>query len=285
MADTNEAQRNYWNQDAGPVWVRNQASLDEQIGVHGEHAIARLAPRPGERILDVGCGCGETAVAIGERVGAEGAVLGVDLSEPMLARARERAAAAGLAHVRFQAADAQDTDLGAGAFDAVFSRFGVMFFGEPEVAFANLRRALRPGGRLAFVCWGPVGENAWVRVPMQAAAPFLPPQAPPDPTAPGPFAFADAERVRRILQAAGFAAIEVDRTEIPMTPAGGDPDSAAALFLDVGPLGRALREMGAGDDVRRRVQDAVRVAFESHVENGRLALGSTVWLVSAANGL
>ena len=281
MSEANPEQRAYWNEQAGPIWVANQERLDEQIRPHGELALAALAPKPGERVLDLGCGCGETSLALAARVGPKGFVLGVDLSDPMLARARARAAAAGLS-LEFVAADAQTAALGEARFDAAYSRFGVMFFAAPEVAFANVRRALRPGGRLAFVCWRPVAENAWVLVPMKAAAPFFPsPPSPPPPDAPGPFSFSDPSRVRRILEAAGFEAIRIEPADLAMTPGGGDLEQAAEIVLDVGPLGAALREMGAAPDVRERVRAAVRKAFEPHLRAGRVELGSAVWLVSA----
>jgi SAM-dependent methyltransferase len=261
MSDANREQRTYWNEQAGPIWVEHQARLDEQIRPHGQLALDALAPAPGERVLDLGCGCGETALALAERVGPDGFVLGVDLSEPMLARARERAGAAGLRSLEFVAADAQTAALGEGRFDAAFSRFGVM-------------------------CWRPVAENAWVRVPMGAAAPFFPsPPAPPPPDAPGPFSFGDAARVRRILEAGGFAGVQIEPVDLPMTPAGGDPERAAELFLDVGPLGAALREANAGPELREQVRGAVRKAFEPHLRAGRVELGSAVWLVQARRDL
>jgi SAM-dependent methyltransferase len=286
MSEANAEQRSYWNEQAGPVWVENQERLDQQIRPHGELALAALAPARGERVLDLGCGCGETALALAGRVGAEGFVLGVDLSEPMLARARARAAAGGLGQLEFLAADAQTAALGEARFDAAFSRFGVMFFAAPEVAFTNVRRALVPGGRIAFVCWRPVSENAWVLVPMQAAAPLFPSlPAPPPPGAPGPFSFGDAARVRRILEAAGFDDIQIEPADLAMAPGGGDLDAAAEMFLDVGPLGSALREMGAGPELRERTRQAVRRAFEPHLRNGRVELGSAVWLVQARRAL
>jgi SAM-dependent methyltransferase len=284
MSDANREQQSFWNEH-GPIWVRNQERLDQQIRPHGELALARLSAQPGEHILDVGCGCGETALALAAQVGASGTVLGVDLSEPMLARARERAAEAGLGQLSFRVADAEDADLGERRFDAVFSRFGVMFFAAPEAAFANLLAALRPGGRLGFVCWGPLAENAWVRVPMEAAAPLIDPLPSPPPGAPGPFAFSDPERPRRILEAAGFGSIAIERADVPMTPGGGDPAAAADLFLEIGPLGRVLREMGADSALRQRVKATVREALEAHVRGGRLELASVVWLVQAERGL
>jgi len=285
MSDANAEQRSYWNEQAGPIWVAQQEQLDLQIGPHGERAIARLAPAPGERLLDLGCGCGATTLALARRVAPGGHVVGLDLSEPMLARARERAAEAGLANLSFRVADVQTAPLDAGAFDAAFSRFGVMFFADPAAAFANVRGALRPGGRLTFACWRPVKENPWVLVPMAAAAPLLslPPPAPEG--APGPFAFGDAGRVRRILEQAGFADIAIDGVELPMTPGGGDLDAAADTLLQVGPLSSALREMNAGPALRDQVRGAVRKAFEPFVRDGRVELGSAIWLVQARRAL
>jgi SAM-dependent methyltransferase len=281
MAEANAEQRAFWNEQAGPLWVAHQERLDRQIGPHGEAALAKLAAQPGERVLDLGCGCGDSSLALARAVGPTGRVLGVDLSEPMLARARERAAAAGLAHAAFRAADLQTAPLEPGAFDAAFSRFGVMFFADPGLAFANVRRALRPGGRLAFVCWRPVAENPWVRVPMAAAAPLLSLPPPPPEGTPGPFAFGDAARVRRILTEAGFESVVIEPADLVMEPGGGDPDEAADLFLQVGPLAFALREAGADEALRAKVRGAVREAFAPHVRNGRVALGSAVWLVRA----
>ncbi len=201
----NAAQIDYWNATAGQTWARHQAQLDRQIEPLGLEALRALAARPGERVLDVGCGCGQTTLELAERVGAAGAVTGVDISSPMLAIAQARSVPDGAANPRYLECDAQTADLGQGQYDAVFSRFGVMFFSDPVAAFANLRKALTSAGRLAFVCWRPFSENLWIRAPMEAAQPFLPPSPPMDPTAPGPFAFADPDRVRSILSEAGFS--------------------------------------------------------------------------------
>jgi SAM-dependent methyltransferase len=281
VADANAEQRSYWNSQAGPLWVANQERLDRQIRAHGERALAALAPAEGERVLDLGCGCGDTSLALARRVGPRGFVLGLDLSEPMLARARERAAAAGLAQLAFRAADLQSDALEAEGFDAAYSRFGVMFFVEPELAFANVRRALRPGGRLAFVCWRPLAENEWVRVPLAAAAAHLPPPKPPPPGAPGPFSLSDAGRVERILARAGFEGIRLEPVDLPLVPGGGDLDEAVAILLEIGPLAAALREAGAEPALRARVAAELRRALAGHVREGRVELGSAVWLAEA----
>jgi SAM-dependent methyltransferase len=284
MSEANSEQQVFWNQ-AGPVWVAYQERLDRQIGPHGERALAALAAVPGERVLDIGCGCGDSSLALAERVAPGGHVLGLDLSEPMLARARERAAIAGLSNLSFRAADAQTDALGPASLDAAFSRFGVMFFADPVAAFRNVRTALRPGGRLAFVCWRPVAENDWVLVPMAAAAPYLSLPPPAAPGAPGPVSVGAAERVRGILEAAGFEGIRIEPAELPMAPGGGDLDEAADTFLEVGPLASALREMKADDSLRERVRLAVRASFEPHQRAGRVELGSAIWLVQARRAL
>jgi SAM-dependent methyltransferase len=283
VAEANAEQRAYWNEHGG-VWVAQQERLDRQIGPHGERALALLAPRPGERVLDLGCGCGDSALALARAVSPGGEVLGLDVSEPMLARARERAAEAGLANLRFDAADVQTAALPPDSFDAAFSRFGVMFFADPPAAFRNVRAALRTGGRLAFVCWRPAAENDWVRIPALAVATIVPLPPPPAEGAPGPFSFGDAERVRGILAAAGFTGVHIEAANLPMAPGGGDLDEAASLFLEIGPVAGALREQGAPPGLRERARLAVRAAFEPHVRNGRVELASAVWLVQARRG-
>ena len=192
----NAAQVEYWNQTAGPTWVELQDQLDGMIGPMGQAAIAALGPTPGEAILDIGCGCGRTSLQLAAAVGGAGKVVGADISATMLAVARARPVPSTSARPDFREIDAQTGDLGGGMFDAVFSRFGVMFFADPVAAFTNIRSALKGHGRLAFVCWRPLADNLWVRVPLEAALPLLPPLPPADPTAPGPYALADPVRLR-----------------------------------------------------------------------------------------
>jgi SAM-dependent methyltransferase len=279
MAETNAEQRAYWNEQAGPLWVQMQERMDAQIAAHGARALAQLNARPGERVLDVGCGCGDTALAIARAVGASGRVLGLDISAPMLARARERAAAAGLANASFELADAQTHALPAGAFDALFSRFGVMFFEDPAAAFTNLARALRSGGRVVFACWQPVAANTWVAAPMAALGSVLPLPPPPAPGAPGPFAFGDTEHVRAILAKAGFGEIAFRSEQLPMAMK--SVDDAAAFLTEMGPASRAIREAGGGEALREKAQAAIRTAIAPHARNGRVELPSAIWVVSA----
>jgi SAM-dependent methyltransferase len=279
MAEINAEQRAYWNEQAGPVWVSMQERMDVQIRAHGERALAQLGARAGERVIDVGCGCGDTTLTIAGAVGAGGRVLGLDISAPMLARARERAAAARLGQVAFELADAQSHALPESAFDALFSRFGVMFFASPTTAFANLARALRPGGRVVFACWQPPAANPWVSVPMGALASVVPLPPPPPPDAPGPFAFGETERVRGILGEAGLSDIQFLDERLPMTFA--DIDEAAGFLTEMGPASRAVREAGGGEPLREKAQSAIRDAIAPYAKGRRVELPSAIWVVRA----
>jgi SAM-dependent methyltransferase len=280
MAETataNADQVAFWNAAAGDTWTAMQAKLDGQIQPLGEAAIEVLGLKPGGRVADIGCGCGQTTAALARRVGARGSVLGVDVSRQMLAAARQSLAAQGPAQARLIEADAQTHPFEAESFDAIFSRFGVMFFEDPTAAFANILKGLKRGGRLGFVCWRPFAENPWMTVPLVAAQPFLPEPPPPsDPFAPGPFAFADPDRLRTILSAAGFAEIAVTAQDKAI----GAPnlDEAIETALKVGPLGARLREH---PDKAATVVGAIREALSAYATADGVRLGSATWIVSA----
>jgi SAM-dependent methyltransferase len=274
MTSANADQIDYWNDQAGQTWAEMQPLLDMQIGPYGARAIEALSPVASEHILDIGCGCGDSTLEIARRVAPGGSAVGVDISAPMLAVARHRAAATG-AGARFEQIDAQ-THHFEPVFDAAFSRFGIMFFADPAAAFTNIRSALRPGGRLAFVCWQEPVENPWLRVPLEAAIQYLPPQPPADPNEPGPFAFADPHRVHGILDSAGFGNVAILPYQIPI---GGFPlEQALTLALRVGPLGRLLRE---SPGQRPRAIDAVRAALAKHETPQGVFLQSATWIVTA----
>ena len=277
----NAAQIDCWNATAGQTWARFQEQLDRQIEPLGLEAMRARAPAPGESILDVGCGCGQTSLELATRVTASGAVSGADISVPMLEVARARLVPDGAATPVFHQVDAQTGDLGEGAFDAVFSRFGVMFFSDPVAAFANLRQALKPDGRLAFVCWRPFQEKLWMRVPMEAAQPFLPPAPPIDPQAPGPFAFADADRVQSILAGAGFSDVTLNAFNASI--GGSNLGQTVDLAFRVGPLGAVVREQ---PDLAATVAGAVREALAAYETPSGVLMPAAVWIVRArANSL
>ena len=244
----------------------------------GAAVMDRAAPMAGERVLDVGCGCGDTTLELARRVAPGGAVTGVDVSAPMLALARQRAAAAGLA-VTLINADAETHGLPAGAFDLGFSRFGVMFFNDPEAAFANIARSLRPGGRLVFVCWRAVALNPWVSIPLDAARPLFPDFEPPQPGAPGPFAFAEAGRVEAILSGAGFGDVTLESHHAALGVGEGDLDACVQGILRLGPVSRLLRE--ASDEAIAAAAVAVRDAVAPYHTGETLELDSAVWIVAA----
>jgi SAM-dependent methyltransferase len=268
-------QSTYWNEQAGPTWAELSPLLDRQIEAVGRRAVEALAPRPGERLLDVGCGCGATTLALAARVAPGGEAVGLDISRPMLEVARARLAAAGVAGARFVEGDAEAFDFAPERFDGLFSRFGVMFFSDPPAAFGNLLRALKPGGRMTFACWRDMAENPWMTAPLAAAGSLLPAAEPGDPDAPGPFALADAGRVRRILEAAGFAEVTIEPMDVQV--GGNTLDDSLTLALRVGPLGARLREAPE----LAPVAGAVRAVLAAHLRGGVVLMDGAVWIVGA----
>ena len=277
----NSEQITYWNQQAGPTWVAVQSLIDQQIRPLGRLAMERAELQPGQRVLDVGCGCGDTTIELAKRVAPDGQAHGLDISAPMLTRAAQQARAAGVTNASFELADAQTTELPAGRFDVLFSRFGVMFFADPAVAFTNLRSALRAGGRLAFVCWQTMMENPWMTVPMAAALQHIPPPPIPAPGAPGPFAFADPDRVRGILTTAGFRDVALEPVRMTLSVGGGnDLDATVDFILRMGPTARLLRD--ADDpELLPLVSASVREALTPYQTDKGVMMDSASWIVTA----
>jgi SAM-dependent methyltransferase len=283
MGEANREQIEYWNETSGRKWVQLAGRVEPQIAPLGLAAMDALRFAPGERVLDVGCGCGQSTLQLGERVGTGGEVLGVDISGPMLEEARHRGRAAGAQHVYFEQADAQVHGFEAASFDVVFSRFGVMFFEDPVAAFANLRGALRTGGQIGFVCWQELAQNPWMLRPVAAVGALIELPARPDPHAPGPFAFADAERVRGILEKAGFEQVRVESLERDLLVGGGGSlDETVQFLLQMGPAGAALRE--AGEDVRSRATTAVKAAIAPFATPDGVRMPSASWRITAHRG-
>ena len=274
----NDAQRDYWNTTAGPRWVENQEAMDRSLQEISRVLLDHAAPRPGERVIDVGCGTGATTLAIAERVGPRGSVLGIDISEPMLALAHHRAA--GRDNLRLQLADAQTHGFEPGAADLACSRFGVMFFEAPPVAFANLRRGLRAGGRLCFVCWGPLKANPWFAVPLKLAVDRLGPVEPPPPRAPGPLALSEPDYVTAILRTAGFTDIVIAEAH-PMLLGRASAAEEAELATRMGPLTRLLEaKRPAPESLAALVEDLTRALAQFETPDG-LRFPTTVFCVSA----
>jgi SAM-dependent methyltransferase len=276
--DKNTDQIAYWNGPNGQRWTDRQAEQDVLLAPVSKALIERAAAKPGDRILDVGCGCGSTSIALAGQVAPSGLVLGIDISGPMLARARELAPKG--APVDFALADATVYPFDPGSFDLLVSRFGVMFFAEPAVSFANLRRALRPAGRVAFACWREPRENPWMMAPLQAIyqhVPKLPPQGPEDP---GPFAFASEERVSRILGEAGYMRIEMEPVALSFDIAvGRGLDAAVQAALQIGPGSRALD--GHPPETRAAAAKSVKEMLTPYVRGQSVPLAGSIWIVTA----
>lgn len=269
----NQAEIENWNGPIGERWVTFQEALDARIRVYGEQVLRAAGLGAGMRVLDVGAGCGDMTLEAARTVGGAGRVVGVDISRPMLGRARERASTFSNVELVEHDASTFATDV---PFDAIISRFGVMFFDDPAGAFANIRSAIKPGGRLTFVCWQSLAANPWAAVPLSAVVTVLPAPAIPAPNAPGPFAFADPARVQELLTSAGWS----DVVLTPFTDAmmlGSDLEDALDYASRMGPSARLLRD--ADDATRARALEALRDTL-SPLAPG-FTLGSAVWVVTA----
>lgn len=272
----NHEQAALWNDASGRVWAQMQEVLDRMLAPFEEILVERAFPGEGGRVLDVGCGAGATTLAMARRLGPRGLCLGVDISAPLVAAAEARAAAEAMASAAFVRADAQTHAFTPDDVDAVISRFGVMFFDDPVAAFANLRRAARRHAALTFVAWRGPAENPFMTAAARAAAPLLPGLRAPDPGAPGQFAFADGERVRRILEESGWADVDVSPIDVASSVAEQD---LLAYATKLGPVGLALRD--ADEPTRARTMEALRAGFEPFVHDGAAHLTAACWLVRA----
>jgi len=272
----NQDQVDFWNGRMGHEWVVLQERMDANLSAIHEALMPFAAPQAGEAVLDIGCGTGTTSMALADAVGSRGRVLGIDISKEMLGLARRRAE--GCPNLAFEEVDAASARFQPD-YDLLFSRFGVMFFDEPGAAFANLHKAANPHGRLAFACWRGPQENLWASAPMAAAKPFLPEVPPPDPLAPGPFAFADPARIRAILEQGGFSHVHIEKFDGVMDM-GHDLEQAASYTLRIGPLARAAAELD--DEVKGRIAKAVKEALgQFRLRDGSIAPPVACWLVAA----
>jgi ubiquinone/menaquinone biosynthesis C-methylase UbiE len=271
----NEEQTTLWNGLGGRGWVEAQAALDRVLRPFEDLLVESVAVAPGNRVLDVGCGTGSTTLAFARVVGANGRAVGVDISEPMLTMARERAERE-RAPATFVQADAQIHAFEPASFDAIVSRFGVMFFDDTARAFTNLRRAARAGAELRFVAWRSAADNPFMTAAERAVAPLLPNLPARDPDAPGQFAFADRSRVRRTLEQSGWTGVDVAPIDVICTFSEQD---LHRYLTRVGPIGRVLQE--SDDRTRARITEALRSAFAPYVDGADVRFTGACWRVGA----
>lgn len=274
MTTANQTQIELWNGRVGAKWAALQVRMDAMLAPATAELVKRAGSVAGKRVLDIGCGNGVTCA---EWIKGGADVTGVDVSEAMLAVAAARTKS----RAKLILADAS-VWRGETPFDLAVSQFGVMFFAEPDVAFANIAANIRPGGRLLFVCWRSLAENQWTSVPLGAIRDLLPPAVPLEPAAPppGPFAFGERERVAAILRRAGFVDIQIHPMDIPVCFATeGGIDAAMQLSSQIGPSAYALAELDA--EAKAVGAARIREALAPFEKNGRVDLGGAIWVVSA----
>jgi SAM-dependent methyltransferase len=267
-----------WNEGVGQAWADNADLIDAHLSVFGDRAMAALSLQPGETVFDVGSGGGRTTVRLARQVGPTGQALGIDISRPMLEAARDLARREVVTNAEFVELDLQKVRPSQLA-DAAFSRFGVMFFEQPQVAFANLAASMRPGGRLVFVCWDVMERNPWMSVSRNAAAEYLP--VPPMPAeGPGPLAFANNDYVRSLLEGAGFSGVQFETFEASPSLAGGnDLDKVASVMVSISPM--AVLFKGIDESTRAAVKQNITDALKPYLTSDGVRMPAVSWVVSA----
>ena len=276
--EANARQRRYWNEIAGPRWVAAPGFRERRNRESLALLAARLGLTGGESVLEIGCGTGALTLPMSAAVGEHGHVVAIDISEPMLGLARQRVAERGLHNVTLQLGDAQVFAFEKAAFDLATSRMGVMFFADPAAAFRNIGTAVKPDGRLVFACWAPLAENRHWLISYDVAERYLGPPAPPPAHDPGPLAFGDPGYVNRVLSAAGFAEVNIDRVH-PMIVCG-SPEEEARQALMMGPTARLIEEKKPPESIRQKIAQEIEAAFAA-AGSGPLRLPATIFVVAA----
>lgn len=269
-----------WSGEMGERWLKNLDRFEGMIAPVGRALLEKAAFRPGERVIDVGCGAGATSLEIAKRVGPSGAVLGIDIAPVLIATAERRAREARAGNLRFRCADAAAASLDEQSFDRLFSRFGLMFFPDAPAAFANLHRFVRRGGRADFSVWAPARENLWMVQTLAVIGEFVALPAP-VPRAPGPFALDDPTYVRELLERAGFSSVEFEtwRGDQPVGGPGATAEEAVAFVLDAMSVGKMLDE--AGPDARSKVRAKLLELYGRHRAGNDILMSGAAYLVSA----
>lgn len=274
----NEAEQDFWSSDPGKQWVIDQKPMDASMANLVAALLQQTDPQPGERVLDVGCGTGALSLAMGDAVGTKGSVLGLDISDVMVARAQERAKHA--PQITFRTGDAQVDAFPEGPFDVITSRFGVMFFAEPIAAFRNFAQRLAPNGRLAFLVWGPREDNPWMTLPIRTATAILGSVPAPEPHAPGPFGLSDRAYLEDVLDASGLPNPGIEDLTIDLTHEGG-AEGTASLAMRIGPATSIMREKDATQEDRTTIHANLIETFRPFETEGEMAIPARLFMITA----
>jgi ubiquinone/menaquinone biosynthesis C-methylase UbiE len=280
-AITNDEFTAFWNNVLAAKFERFRNILLDGLSYHSDVPLRALDIQRGSKVLDVGCGWGDTAIELAKKVGPTGSVLGIDCCDAFLQKGRDDAAEARLENVRFVAADVQ-TYRFEPEYDFCFSRFGMMFFANPVAAMRNIKRALKPGGRLMFITWRAIGDNAWADVPKKLMLDFLPPPGADGQTCgPGPFSMASPEVVAAQLAAAGFEHARFEPLDGDIM-VGASVDQALDFQFALGPAGEIFREAGSLAEKRRpEIEAAMRARLSAYRRDGKVFMPSGSWTITA----
>ena len=277
--EINADMMSFWNGNGGHTWVARQAYTDITLTPVTEALLAFAAPHAGERVVDIGCGCGAPTLEFARAVGPTSRVQGFDLSGPMLAEGEKRAGAACIANIEWRQADPAVAALD--EYDLLISAFGVMFFGDRVAAFTNMRRSAAPDARMALVCWRSLAENPWMSVPMAAVARHLPPRPQPVPNAPGMFAFADPEHVTEVLTASGWMAPRFEKLDMDLDIAAGyGLEEAVVQSTQIGAINSWLRSQP--EEVISAAVISLRRELKPYADGATVRLPGAMWLISSA---
>lgn len=280
MSNPNAAQQDFWSTAQGQNWVEHEAALDTSMAGILDRLIEKANFVPGEHVLDIGCGTGASTRAIAKVVDAQGHVTGLDISQPMLDRARIKSNEAKDANVDFELSDAQTHPFKINSYDAILSRFGVMFFADPIAAFRNMARGLKPNGRMLFACWASISDNPWFLIPRDAAIARLGKPSPPDPHAPGPMAFQDVDRVKKLLSDAGLNDVRCDTESVQMTMSA-PTEVVANLVSKIGPATRIIAELDGDAADQAAITADIATGFRGYETEDGLSIKSTINFYSA----
>ena len=280
MSEVNKNQKDFWSGKGGDIWVERQNAMDTMLSPLGEAALNKLNFNEEENVLDIGCGCGHTTLNIAKRIGPSGNVTGLDISEPMLKRAKESAFEMSITNTFFKCVDVQTEDLGDQIYSAAFSRFGVMFFEDSIAAFKNINKSLISGGYLSFVCWQSPAVNPWQSLFIQEVKKFLDLPSPP-PRSPGPFAFMESEYVSSILEESKFQDITIEGHEAEVNMFSGRSLSDSVKdYISINPVVTQMLKESSENQVAEIINSGIE-AFSPYYSEKGLIFPSATWLVTA----